>query len=75
MLQLVMKLSERQIDKGKDSVNPLTAWVLTKINGLSRSADWWVVNANHTVRNYQLLHWHIFHMWLADSNPSSHDYW
>ncbi|KRY11850.1 hypothetical protein T12_9621 [Trichinella patagoniensis] len=44
-----MKLSERQIDKGKDSVNPMTAWVLTKINGISRSADSWVVNANHKV--------------------------
>ncbi|KRX34409.1 hypothetical protein T05_12456 [Trichinella murrelli] len=44
-------------DKGKDSVNPMTAWVLTKINGISRSTDSWVVNANHTVRNYQLLHW------------------
>ncbi|KRY16183.1 hypothetical protein T12_14759 [Trichinella patagoniensis] len=47
------------IDKGKDSVNPVTAWVLTKINGISRSADSWVVNANHKVH----------------SNPSSHDYW
>ncbi|KRX42553.1 hypothetical protein T05_9130 [Trichinella murrelli] len=55
--KLIFEIQHVTIDKGKDSVNPLTAWVLTKINGLSRSADWWVVNANHTVRNYQLLHW------------------
>ncbi|KRY45069.1 hypothetical protein T03_17472 [Trichinella britovi] len=34
-------------DEGKDSVNPMTAWVLTKINAISRSTDSWVVNANH----------------------------
>ncbi|KRY28397.1 hypothetical protein T01_1171 [Trichinella spiralis] len=64
----IIGISDNRIDKGKDSVNPLVYWINQCLNNflLRRNPE-----ARAELRYYK----HIFYMWLADSNPSPHEYW
>ncbi|KRY25822.1 hypothetical protein T01_5009, partial [Trichinella spiralis] len=81
----IIGISDNRIDERKDSVNPSAYWIyqcrgkefsaLQKARLLTppiRSVTTnYCIEAHAELRCYR----HTFYMWLADSNPSPHDFW